>query len=58
MNKYHKCMSELGRSMPGWVKVGAIAMGVGVGGRSPGGGVSKIWAGKYKVSIKRDGQSV
>ena len=51
-------MSELGRSMPGWVKVGAIAMGVGVGGRSPGGGVSKIWAGKYKVSIKRDGQSV
>ena len=36
MNKYHKCISELGRSMPGWVKVGALAMGVGVGGRTGG----------------------
>ena len=39
--------------LPGWVKVGALAMGVGVGvGMGgvpvPGGGVSKVWAGKIK----------
>ena len=48
MNKYHKCMSELGRSKSGWVKVGALAMGVGVGMGGvhvPGGGVSKARAG-------------
>ena len=31
MNKYHKCIQELGSSLPGWVKVGALAMGVDVG---------------------------
>ena len=54
MNKYHK-RSESGM-LPGWVKVGALAMGVGVGvGMGgvpvPGGGVSKVWAGKYRVSV-------
>jgi hypothetical protein len=44
-------MSELSRCMPGWVKVGAVALsigvGVGMGGVPvPGGGVSKAWAGK------------
>jgi len=52
MNKYHKCMSELGRSMSGWVKVGALAVGVGVGGWSPGGGVSKAWAGNYRLEVQ------
>ena len=55
MNKYHKCIQELGK-LPGWVKVGALAVGVGVGGWSPGGGMSKgvekVWAGKCKVQIK------
>ena len=48
-------MSELGRSMPGWVKVGAVALGVGmgVGGWSPGGGMSKVWAGKTKENTER-----
>lgn len=44
-------MSELGRSMSGWVKVGTLALGVGVGMGGvpvPGGGVSKAWAGKIK----------
>ena len=52
-------MSELGRSMSGWVKVGAVAMGVGVGmgGWTPGGGVDKVWAGKYVVVIKKSGNS-
>ena len=31
MNKYHKCIQELGK-LPGWVKVGAVALGVSVGG--------------------------
>ena len=54
MNKYHKCISELGRSMPGWVKVGAVAVGVGVGGvHVPGGGVSKAWAGRIKENTER-----
>ena len=40
-------MSELGRSMSGWVKVGTLALGVGggTGGWSPGGGIGKAWAG-------------
>ena len=47
MNKYHKCIQELGK-LPGWVKVGALAVGVGVGVGAvpvPGGGMSKVWAG-------------
>ena len=31
MNKYHKYRSESGSSLSGWVKVGALALGVGVG---------------------------
>ena len=55
MNKYHKCIRELGRTLPGWVKVGALAVGVGVGtgGWSPGGGMSKIWGGKTKEDTVR-----
>lgn len=55
MNKYHKRKSELGRTLPGWVKVGALAVGVGVGvgGWSPGGGVGKVCAGKYKEDTVR-----
>ena len=54
MNKYHKCIQELGK-LPGWVKVGALAMGVGVGMGGvhvPGGGLSKIWAGKTKENTE------
>lgn len=52
MNKYHKCIQELGK-LPGWVKVGALAVGVGVGGGgwSPSDG-QYARAGKYKVQIK------
>ena len=52
MNKCHKCIQELGK-LPGWVKLGAVALavGVGIGGWSPGGGMSKAWAGKYRVTI-------
>ena len=57
MNKYHKCMSELGNPLSGWVKVGAIALGVGVGmGGVPEGGmftgVGKVRAGNYRVTIR------
>ena len=54
MNKYHKCMSELGSSLPGWVKVGAVALGIGVGmgGWSPGGG-GKMWAGSASEIVIR-----
>jgi hypothetical protein len=40
--------------MPGWVKVGAFALGVGVGmgGVPGGGGMSKLWAGKAKENTK------
>lgn len=54
MNKYHKCISELGRSMPGWVKVGALALSIGGGMGAvhvPGGG--KVWAGKTKENTER-----
>lgn len=58
MNKYHKCIQELGRSMSGWVEVGALAVGVGVGVGAvpvPGGG-GMAWAGKYQVVLsQRDG---
>ena len=54
MNKYHKCIQELGRSMPGWIKLGAVAVGVGVGGWSPGGGVSKVWAGKARAGRTKE----
>jgi len=38
--------------LPGWVKVGAIALGVGVGAAHvPGGG--KVWAGKAKENTVR-----
>ena len=30
MNKYHKCIQELGK-LPGWVKVGALGVSVGGG---------------------------
>ena len=51
MNKYHKRSGS--GMLPGWVKVGAIAVGVGVGGWSPGGG-SKAWAGKqYMVVVEK-----
>ena len=53
MNKYHKCIQELGRSMSGWIKVGALAVGVGIGDWSPGGGMSKVWAGKAKENTVR-----
>ena len=60
MNKHHKGMSELGRSMPGWVKVGALALGVGVGSGAvpvPGGGlftgVEKARAGRIKENTER-----
>ena len=51
-------MSELGRSMPGWVKVGALALGVGIGGvHVPGGGVftgiEKARAGRIKENTER-----
>ena len=52
MNKYHK-RSESGM-LPGWVKVGALAMGVGVGGWSP--GIEKARAGKrYSMSFQKKG---
>ena len=54
MNKYHKCIQELGK-LPGWVKVGAVAIGVGIGTGAvhvPGGGVSKIWAGSWQIRMK------
>ena len=54
MNKYHKCIQELGRSMSGWVEVGALAVGVGVGVGAvpvPGGG-GMAWAGKAKENTK------
>ena len=60
MNKYHKCIQELGK-LPGWVKVGALAVGVGVGVGAvpvPGGGMSKVWAGKYRVSVRKSDASV
>lgn len=53
-------MSELGRTLPGWVKVGAVAIGVGVGGGAvhvPGGGlftgVEKARAGRIKENTER-----
>ena len=54
MNKYHKCISELGKSMPGWVKVGALALAVGVGGGAvhvPG-GEKMARAGKTKENTE------
>ena len=52
-------MSELGSPLSGWVKVGAIALGVGVGTGAvpvPGGGVftgvEKVRAGKAKENTK------
>ena len=59
MNKYHKCIQELGRTLPGWVKVGALALGVGVGMGVvpvPGGlftGAEKARAGKIKENTER-----
>ena len=54
MNKYHKCIQELGKLMPGWVKAGvlAVGVGVGVGGWSPGGGIEKAWGGGGTYAIK------
>ena len=57
MNKYHKRISELGRFLPGWVKIGAVAIGVGMGGWSPGIGTSKAWADGWRPKtdeIKKD----
>ena len=54
MNKYHKCISELGRSMPGWVKVGALALSIGGGMGAvhvPGGG--KVWAGNWQITMRK-----
>ena len=50
-------MSELGSSLSGWFKVGAVAMGIGVGmGGVPEGGmftgVGKVRAGKAKENTK------
>ena len=50
-------MSELGK-LPGWVKVGAlgVSVGGGMGGvHVPGGGVSKIWAGNWHITVSKDG---
>ena len=55
MNKCHKCIQELGK-LPGWVKLGAVALAVGVGTGAvpvPGGGMSKVWAGKAKENTVR-----
>ena len=53
MNKYHKYKSELASSLPSWVKLGALAMGVGVGGWALGSGLEKVWAGKIKENTER-----
>ena len=54
-------MSELGSSLSGWFKVGAVAMGIGVGmGGVPEGGmctgVGKVRAGKYGLYVTTDGK--
>lgn len=52
MNKYHK-RSELDKSLPGWVKVGALAVGVGVGGPVPVPGGQYARAEKIKENTER-----
>ena len=56
MNKYHKYKSELASSLPSWVKLGALAMGVGVGGWALGSGLEKVWAGNYGIELKKGKQ--
>ena len=51
MNQYHKCIQELGKTLPGWIKIGAVALSMGVGTEGipvPRCSVGKLLAGKTK----------